>query len=675
MKKIGIFSVALLLSLATFSNNTAMNNNMSVPDLESSTTDFINEKSNIKKVSLRDAIRKSDSFKASKLYFQTASDSDGYEYLRFAAGLSGSYSKVSFTRNVAGLEDKTDEVTTLYKGITANGKVLYTNGDELLSENVESTKNYYWACYTIRFKSDSTYKDSDITLTLNVDDNKYTDSRTISLNDAKNYVDDKKIDITINEFKTYRMEAENLDFSQATLRDDFVTAGRTFIETPPAEYETSNGQSICGYKPGSIFEISLNLLEESTLYITSRMSDTELDYKINEGVKFEMDSTLMTAEDVTFTFHGHPNYWEWKEVVIGKITLQAGKHTFKMTALTQRPNIDYFDFEVLKYGDNSVVLDNVYNKNSKVATVVKEGLVTVEAEEMNIEHWKRASAFDANVQEMATASNGKYLAASSGSVGGNHAYYADFKIDMKFVGKVSFSAAYVQPEGKKTQEMDMTRLYAIYVDGVEVSLDSAKTTLAAREDATIWDVFNYNLVKLDKGEHTVRVELKENLSYAPNIDYIKCNVEEIKTVVSEAGSVKIEGEEMDLSNLVSDGNSLIEGKQHASTSGTGSLGHIKSGYIDIDFDVTFASTLTMKGFFSKYEDVSLKDYVEIKLDGVVVDFDDITLGKASDGSNDWFNWKEATVNFGDLEAGVHTLTINFKAGCNLDCVTLEFAAK
>ena len=675
MKKIGIFSVALLLSLATFSNKTAMNNNMSVPDLESSTTDFINEKSNIKKVSLRDAIRKSDSFKASKLYFQTASDSDGYEYLRFAAGLSGSYSKVSFTRNVAGLEDKTDEVTTLYKGITANGKVLYTNGDELLSENVESTKNYYWACYTIRFKSDSTYKDSDITLTLNVDDNKYTDSRTISLNDAKNYVDDKKIDITINEFKTYRMEAENLDFSQATLRDDFVTAGRTFIETPPAEYETSNGQSICGYKPGSIFEISLNLLEESTLYITSRMSDTELDYKINEGVKFEMDSTLMTAEDVTFTFHGHPNYWEWKEVVIGKITLQAGKHTFKMTALTQRPNIDYFDFEVLKYGDNSVVLDNVYNKNSKVATVVKEGLVTVEAEEMNIEHWKRASAFDANVQEMATASNGKYLAASSGSVGGNHAYYADFKIDMKFVGKVSFSAAYVQPEGKKTQEMDMTRLYAIYVDGVEVSLDSAKTTLAAREDATIWDVFNYNLVKLDKGEHTVRVELKENLSYAPNIDYIKCNVEEIKTVVSEAGSVKIEGEEMDLSNLVSDGNSLIEGKQHASTSGTGSLGHIKSGYIDIDFDVTFASTLTMKGFFSKYEDVSLKDYVEIKLDGVVVDFDDITLGKASDGSNDWFNWKEATVNFGDLEAGVHTLTINFKAGCNLDCVTLEFAAK
>ena len=722
----------------------------------------------------------------------------------------------------------------------------------------------------------------------------------------------KRIDITVNELKTYRMEAENLDFSKATLRDDFAAAGRTFIETPTVG-EASGGKSICGYKPGSVFEISLKLLEETTLYITSSMSDTELDYKINDGVKFEMDSTVMTAEDVTFTFHGSPNYWEWKEVVIGKITLPAGEHTFKMTSVSERPNIDYFDFEVLKYGtqekekvleelvvsslptktkyeagetfdptgmvikakysdytyvdvtdytidktgplsvadtgvtisyegktvivpievgkaydaritavgehileaenikvddnwilredmagfgrnftidnstasggksierydvgtkmtiefyvgedstlalqivasqyndfrfdekvevkidntvltsdnptlghrygddywnwvdinfdalglakgdhvltidmkaerpnldfvnfritkygDNSVVLDNVYNKNSKVATVVKEGLVTVEAEEMNIEHWKRASAFDANVQEMATASNGKYLAASSGSAGGNHAYYADFKIDMKFAGKVSFSAAYVQPEGKKTKAMDMTRLYAIYVDGTEVSLDSAKTTLAAREDVTVWDVFNYNLVKLDEGEHTVRIELKENLSYAPNIDYVKFDVKKIKTIVNEAGSVKLEAEEMDLSTLVTDGSSPIEGKQHTSTSGTGSVGHINSGYIDIDFKVAFDSTLEIKGMFSKAEPYSLKDFVEFKLDGVVVDYDDITLGRAEDGTNDWFNWKEATVNFGDLTAGIHTLTINFKAGCNLDCVTLEFAAK
>lgn len=143
MKKIGILSVALLLSVVAFSNVTKENNKTSVADLESSTTDFVNEKSNVKKVALRNASSGNNAFKASKIYFQTASDAEGYEYLRFAAALRGAYSKVSFTRKIAGLEDKTDEVTTLYKGIAANGKVSFTNGDELVDYDVTNTKNYY----------------------------------------------------------------------------------------------------------------------------------------------------------------------------------------------------------------------------------------------------------------------------------------------------------------------------------------------------------------------------------------------------------------------------------------------------------------------------------------------------------------------------------------------------
>ena len=106
MKKIGILSVALLLSVVAFSNVTKENNKTSVADLESSTTDFVNEKSNVKKVALRNASSGNNAFKASKIYFQTASDAEGYEYLRFAAALRGAYSKVSFTRKIAGLGDK-----------------------------------------------------------------------------------------------------------------------------------------------------------------------------------------------------------------------------------------------------------------------------------------------------------------------------------------------------------------------------------------------------------------------------------------------------------------------------------------------------------------------------------------------------------------------------------------
>ena len=183
MKKIGIASVAMLLVTVGLVNLTNKDNKKIVNDLESSTTDVINEKSNVKKVALKNASSGNDAFNASKIYFQTAQDSEGYEYLRFATALRGSYSRVSYTRHIDGLGDNDSNVSVLYKGIAADGKVSYYDGSGLVDHDVTSTENYYWACYTIRFKSNSTYKDSDITLTLNVDD-KYTDSHTISLNNA-----------------------------------------------------------------------------------------------------------------------------------------------------------------------------------------------------------------------------------------------------------------------------------------------------------------------------------------------------------------------------------------------------------------------------------------------------------------------------------------------------------
>lgn len=573
MKKIGIASVAMLLATVGLVNLTYKDNKKIVNDLESSTTDVINEKSNVKKVALKNASSGNDAFNASKIYFQTAQDSEGYEYLRFATALRGSYSRVSYTRHIDGLGDNDSNVSVLYKGIAADGKVSYYDGSGLVDHDVTSTENYYWACYTIRFKSNSTYKDSDITLTLNVDD-KNIDSRTITLNDAKNYVDDKKIDITINELKTYRMEAENLDFSQATLRNDFVAAGRTFIETPPAEYETSNGQSICGYIPGSIFEISLNLLEESTLYATSRMADNILNYKINEGVKFEMDSTLMTAEDVTFTFNGQ-NFWEWKEVVIGKITLQAGVHTFKMTSLTNVPNIDYFQFETLKYGNQEQerVLEGIEVTTLPTKTKYEE-----------------SETFD-----------------PAGMV--VRAKYSDYT----------------------------------YEEITDYTIDKTGPLTIADTEVTI----SYN------GKSTkvaIEVDLK----------------------ISNLGEHIFEAESMDLSNLVSDGSAFIENNDKSS--GNASIGHIVSGYININFKVSFASTLQFKGMFAKYEALQLKDCVEIKVDGNVLDYKNITLGRASDGSNDFFNFKECVTNKVNLTEDTHTLTITFKIGCNFDYANLIFEA-
>lgn len=160
-------------------------------------------------------------------------------------------------------------------------------------------------------------------------------------------VSKKVADVMVDSIKTVRIEGEDLNTANATLRDDFINAGRNFIENGEG---ASGGQNICGYNPGSFFEITINVDVDSEVLILANMSDTDLGYPINEGMKFEMNSAVLAADEPNFTFEGKGDYWNWKLFKIGKVSLPAGKHVFRITSLNRRPNIDYIDFVVTKHG-------------------------------------------------------------------------------------------------------------------------------------------------------------------------------------------------------------------------------------------------------------------------------------------------------------------------------------
>ena len=185
MKKLLILSTLTLCTLSGLININTNHDN----DLKESTTDYFNEKSGIKKLTIQEIDNKQSTFNASKIYVQTGNDNEGNEYLRFATALRGNFSNVKYTRTMVGKENKYAIVETVYKGIstTNNGETIssYSNGESLFNYDITSTKDYYWACYTIKYTAESMFKDTDITINLNVD-NKYYDTRTISLNDAKN---------------------------------------------------------------------------------------------------------------------------------------------------------------------------------------------------------------------------------------------------------------------------------------------------------------------------------------------------------------------------------------------------------------------------------------------------------------------------------------------------------
>lgn len=148
---------------------------------------------NVKRYALSE-MRTSSGVETSKIYVQTANKNNEH-YLRFATAVKGDVTSIKFTRELIGIEEtetvkavQTKEIDTLYKGISSGEETSYFSGSqELIDQQITSTKDYYWACYTIKFSENSTYLSTPIRMTLSINDEEIT-TRTTSFNDELNNI-------------------------------------------------------------------------------------------------------------------------------------------------------------------------------------------------------------------------------------------------------------------------------------------------------------------------------------------------------------------------------------------------------------------------------------------------------------------------------------------------------
>lgn len=148
---------------------------------------------NVKRYALSE-MRTSSGVETSKIYVQTANKNNEH-YLRFATAVKGDVASIKFTRELIGIEEtetvkavNTKEINTLYKGISSGEETSYFSGSqELIDQQITSTKDYYWACYTIKFSENSSYLSTPIRMTLSINDEEIT-TRTTSFKDAFNNV-------------------------------------------------------------------------------------------------------------------------------------------------------------------------------------------------------------------------------------------------------------------------------------------------------------------------------------------------------------------------------------------------------------------------------------------------------------------------------------------------------
>lgn len=192
MKKKILFSVALA-SLVLGSGIVSSNNK------KENLKDFAYDTFNATKgVSIKNARRTNQSVENSTIYAQVATK-DGVDYLRFATAIRGDINSVSYNRTIVATgasKDKT--ITTVYKSISAKNSesadalsVFYTENGSLTDLALSSTKDFYWACFTIAFETE-TYKESDLNISVSVNGNVVA-SRTTSLYRVKNSIADSDV--------------------------------------------------------------------------------------------------------------------------------------------------------------------------------------------------------------------------------------------------------------------------------------------------------------------------------------------------------------------------------------------------------------------------------------------------------------------------------------------------
>ena len=505
-------------------------------------------------------------------------------------------------------------ITVTYKEFTATLKIA-VSASKLTGFDIDASavKTTYWEgdnydptglVATASYEDESTktiaIEDLDFDKTVAAKDDKEVTvsyagfSKTIAVT-----VKEKVTSVNVDAIKTVRIEAEHLDTSKAALREDFIAAGRTFIENGEG---ASNGQNICGYNPGSVFEIPVVSDKDCDILITSIMSDTDLDYKINDGLEFKMDDTVMTAEDVTFEFHGQGDYWNWKDVRIGKISLKAGSHTFSVKSKSRRPNLDCFDFTVLKYGDEvaekkvtglkvttlptktvytagetfdptGMVVEASYNDLTTAVvtnyTIDKTGPLTNDDEKVTVSY--EGFSVDVAIQV------GKKYTAKIKDTGVLYAEAEDLdfsdlilRSDMQAVGNTEFAINNDKAHGGKSIERYETGskltldIYAGDTASTRFSVFASDTSnnhfdsmITVKLDDTVitsennpalgsadgnpyynWQEATFNLGTLNAGEHTITIEF---VSGRPNLDYFSFNTTSYgdKTIAKEATSISV----------------------------------------------------------------------------------------------------------------------------------------
>jgi hypothetical protein len=459
----------------------------------------------------------------------------------------------------------------------------------------------------------------------------------------------------ISDNGTTTAEAENLDLTDLVIRSDLAAAGRTKDSLVENATDASNGKSLGGIGAGTVLTVSLYFQDEAIVDVMARMADYDDTYDVDAHLSFKLDDLPLTSNGYNSFGHTDANqYWNWKNVDLGKATVKKGLHTFTYTAIGDGINLDCFTFTSAYYGDVSAA----------GVQLTANGTKTVEAENLDVTTGSYTT--EAPTGGAADITSGGL---SIGSVAVGTIFDIPFVLSEKATVKIVLRMA------KYEEDWDLDGNVTIQLDGTTLTTGYAGFGHTADNQYWNWQDITADRALMSAGSHTLTLTAAAGF---PNMDSLSFVVtgygDDFSADVD--GTYVIEGENVDKANLTTDGSSNLIESDSRDSNGE-SLGHVNGGYFAIPFYLEANSNVGITCVLSKYEPLVIGDTYNVYVDGTPVEFVDPTLalGKAADGSNDWFNWKNCALVSQALPEGEHVfkfaLTHN---GVNVDCIDFAVSA-
>lgn len=477
---------------------------------------------------------------------------------------------------------------------------------------------------------------------------------------------------------TYTAEAEDVvlqDDATFVVRSD-VAASKADVAASKADaaacteesdettYGTSGGKSVGFIGAGTILTVNFYLGDDAVVQPIARMATSDATFDVDSNITFALDGTTVTSNGYsTFGSTTDNTYYNWQDVELTTTMLYKGFHTLTYTVTDGAINLDAFKLVVSYYG----------NLAGYGYQITGNGTKTIEAE--NITLTSGSWVVEAPTGEAASITSGGY---SIGNVAANTTFSINFNLGAK---------AYIDIVGVLAKYEDTYSLDGNFIATLDgETLTPGDYTFGHTDTNQYWNWQNVSLYSdiLDAGLHTLTISAGTADNAFPNTDCFNITAtaygEDMDFYVADAETVRIEGEDVDQTNLISDGGSSFtesSTETEAATSGEECLCNMdKASYFEIPFYVnsdTLSVTITCR--LSKYEEYNVSENYSCYLDGTKVEWTDttITLGK-TDG-NDYHNWKLCPLATTALTTGSHTFKFSFdNYGANVDYIEFVFAS-